>query len=116
LDLVLAQSVFTHLPLDLETEWLTSLTASLAPGGVMVLTFHGASFDRFVPDAGHATLKRDGFLHCNIGLTPGLPDYYQTSFHTEDYIKKEWSRYGEVLAIREFGFEGQDVAVIQERS
>ena len=82
----------------------------------MVLTFHGASFDRFVPDAGHATLKRDGFLHCNIGLTPGLPDYYQTSFHTEDYIKKEWSRYGEVLAIREFGFEGQDVAVIQKRS
>jgi SAM-dependent methyltransferase len=40
-DLVYSYSVFTHLPAELQQPWLDELVRVTAPGGQLVLTFHG---------------------------------------------------------------------------
>jgi SAM-dependent methyltransferase len=112
-DLILAQSVFTHLPEDLEEAWLSALRQQLAPGGVMLLTYHGPSFNRWLPEDQRSKLESTGFAYSNRGITPGLPDYYQTSWHSHDGIRQRWSKYGQVLATLDFGLEGQDLAILQ---
>lgn len=39
-EVVLATSLFTHLPLDLTRQWLGWLTSAVAPGGVLAFTVH----------------------------------------------------------------------------
>jgi SAM-dependent methyltransferase len=115
-DLILAQSVFTHLPEELEQRWLTELSKAITPGGVIVATYHGRSFQRFIPADQRTGFESSGFAYATIHPTPGLPDFYQTSFHTEEYIRDRWSTYGNIIAAVEHGLEGQDVAIIQSRS
>ena len=113
-DLILAQSVFTHLPLDLERLWLAEIAKAMKPGGIMALTFHGPGFQRFIPPQQQREFSDTGFMYTNLGLTPGLPEFYQTSFHSLDYIRREWAAYGQVLEVVEYGLGGQDVALIQK--
>jgi SAM-dependent methyltransferase len=115
-DLILAQSVFTHLPHELEHRWLSELSRAINPGGVIVATYHGRSFQRFIPADQRPGFESSGFAYATIHPTPGLPDYYQTSFHTEENIRACWNAYGDIVATIEHGLEGQDVAIIRSRS
>lgn len=114
-DLIVVISVFTHLPEDMQDRWMEELTARLKPGGVMVATFHGPYFERFIPDALRAEFEKSGFCYSDLGKTPSLPDYYLTTFHSHDYIKSHWGKFAEVVRIDEQGVGWQDAAVLRKR-
>ena len=44
----------------------------------------------------------------------GLPDFYQTTFHTERYVRSTWGKFFRVHLYIERGMNGyQDVVVMQ---
>jgi hypothetical protein len=46
-----------------------------------------------------------------------LPDFYQTAFHTHEYIRREWSRHFEVVAIHAKGVGNhQDAVLVRKRA
>lgn len=93
-DVITVLSVFTHLPEDMQFEWLRALGATLRKGGLMLATVHGPSFQRFVPDAQRVEYQQKGFCYADLGKTPDLPDYYLSTFHTHAYVKERWSKEG----------------------
>lgn len=111
-DVILALSVFTHLPENMEQAWLRQLRVWLAPGGMLVATFHGESFHRLVPAADCEAFKQAGFVHVDLGRTPGLPDYYLTSFHTSDYVRRNWIAEFHSLIVPDTTLDGQEVALL----
>lgn len=63
LDLVTALSVFTHIPLEWQQDWLREIYRVLRPGGVFLCTIHGAHHERVaLSDDERAQLMQDGHL------------------------------------------------------
>jgi SAM-dependent methyltransferase len=117
-DVAYAYSVFTHLPAALEHNWLSELSRTLKPGGVLVATVQPPRFIDFIENLSQdqvgrsnwyrelrtqleaiegplETLTRDGFLFLatNNGTTYG--DAIMTRKHVEDF----WGRW---FAIADF--------------
>ena len=112
-DFVYAVSVFTHLPKALELAWLEELRRVTRPGGTLLLTVHGERLFRKVPRNAREELRQSGFCHSNCGLTPGLPDFYQTSFHCDDYIRSEWSKFFTIKRIAPL--DAQDAVICKKQ-
>jgi hypothetical protein len=70
-------------------------------------TVHGGHAARIqLPRADVERLEHDGFLYKRIvasGGLHGLPDFYQSTYHTRDYIARVWSRYFDIHAVIEHG-------------
>ncbi|MEJ2750095.1 MAG: class I SAM-dependent methyltransferase, partial [Anaerolineae bacterium] len=101
-DLIYAISVFTHLDEPLQLAWLAELKRILKPGGLLIGTVHGSfySHDNFSPEQ-KACMDEKGFLY-TVGSRgtlklDGLPDFYQTAFHTKAYIFHEWSKFFRIV-------------------
>ncbi|MGI8603918.1 MAG: class I SAM-dependent methyltransferase [Verrucomicrobiales bacterium] len=111
-DLILAISVFTHLPEPMQNLWLAELRSRLKPGGYLLATFHGEAFVRFIPAAQRADFEAKGYAYANLGLTEGLPGYYQSAFHSADYVRKHWGSGFAALHHAPAANGAQDVAVL----
>jgi hypothetical protein len=66
-----------------------------------------------------AELQRDGIVYRvdrkGRFKVDGLPDFYQTTFHTVDYVKKHWGRFLSVVDHVEGGLNGhQDIVVMRK--
>jgi SAM-dependent methyltransferase len=84
-DFIFSISIFTHLPEDMEIEWLRELGRVARPGALLALSVHSEDLlTRSMPKRGFHYAVGDG--------TDGLPEFYQTSFHTNAYIEREWSK------------------------
>jgi SAM-dependent methyltransferase len=116
-DLVYAISVFTHLPEDLQLQWLGELGRVLKPGGIAVLTTQGGALIRRHLDAGQARqFDEKGFHYFPYGSTEGLPEYYQSAWHDGAYIDRVWSQYFEVISKTPGGVAGhQDLILCRKR-
>jgi SAM-dependent methyltransferase len=130
-DIVSAFSVFTHID-DLETAWLLELKRILKPGGLAYLTVTtDHSWDRFKQDWIRDTLlpMRDQITEFEIDeklLAGDLPlertvfwwtaqkVYNCVVFHSEEYLRREWSRHFEILDIVYEGHTYQDVVVLRK--
>jgi SAM-dependent methyltransferase len=117
-DLIYSISIFTHLPEDMQFAWLAELERVLVAGGWAILTVHGASlFPREqLEQAVTREFDEKGFDY-NIGAgTEGLPKYYQTAFHSKNYIYEHWNR---ILIVDEIIERGagrvQDIIVCRKR-
>lgn len=94
-DFVQIVSVFTHLPLESQTAWLTEIRRLLAPGGVLLVTLHGDLYGQLVLDPP----SRDEFELAGYVERAGGPEGSNTfaTFHSPAYAR-ELFRSFEVLA------------------
>jgi SAM-dependent methyltransferase len=118
-DLIYGISVFTHLDEDFQHAWLRDLQRVARPGATLILTVHGediierlGNWDRSYADEAHE--RGLLFLSGPKGKlkVDGLPDFYQTAFHTREYIYREWSEYFDILNYVERGINKYQDAVI----
>jgi SAM-dependent methyltransferase len=86
-DVVYCFSVFTHLNEALQDCWLLELKRILKPAGVLVITVHGQNAAKGLDTEGRAMLTAKGFVHRRSKKLSGLlPEWYQTTWHSRDYI------------------------------
>ncbi len=129
---MLAYSVFTHLEPEVQFAWLGELRCVLAPRGLLLASIHGplAASGSF-PDPPRGRLSslfgrgrapsvlKDGFFDAGedaalAGIAP--EGYYRGSFQTPEWTRREWSRFFQILEIREGGMNShQDLVVLERR-
>lgn len=118
-DFIYAISVFTHLDESFQFAWLEELRRILRPGGWVILTVHGKSFHERLRGNDRKILDENGFLY-QVHQTgklklDGLPDYYQTAYHTQEYVKQKWSRFFEVVRQVDRGIcSNQDAVILRK--
>lgn len=115
-DFIFGVSVFTHLPEKLQTAWLAELSRVLKPGGFGLFTIHGEKYYRKLAGPALDDLMERGF-HYSVGSgTDGLPEFYQTSYQTHEYIKRRWSKYFDVIDVRKEAIgKSQDAVLVRKR-
>jgi len=111
-DFVYCMSVFTHLPEDMQFKWLAELNRIVKPEGYLIVTTHGEFYHDQISPQHRRQLEADGFLHFNNGLTEGLPDFYLTTFHGHDYIRRRWASHLEIINIESRAILGRQDAVL----
>jgi len=114
-DLVYAISVFTHLDEQLQYEWLDELSRVTKPGGYLLATIHGPSSWSSVPTGQRESLKKKGFLFFKTDIMKGfLPDWYQAAYHSEEYVRQNWTRRFQVVCYQPKGMMNyHDVVILQ---
>jgi SAM-dependent methyltransferase len=84
-DLVQLVSVLTHLPLELQREWLGEVRRLLRPGGVALVTLHGPTYERLVlSEAERKAFRREGYVEVRGG-TEGTSAF--ATFHSPDFAR-----------------------------
>ncbi|MGH9459861.1 MAG: class I SAM-dependent methyltransferase [Vicinamibacteria bacterium] len=106
-DLIFSISVLTHLDEDYQFQWLKELKRIAKPGAFIVQTVHGMNLAKLhLAPKDVARLDRKGFLYGRESSSGGLhghPDFYQTAYHTNAYIEREWSRFFRIAAMMAHG-------------
>ncbi len=104
-DLVIGISVFTHLNEDYQFLWLEELRRISLPGAVIIVTIHGKTsmLHTGVSQETFEKIQRYGFAVAgkNNQISDAIKneEYYVSSFHSEQYIRKNWSQYFDILDI-----------------
>ena len=111
-DLVYSISIFTHLPEDMQFAWLKELQRVCKRGAYLLLTVHGANLFPATIESVKSEFEQKGFYYFIENQTVGLPEFYQTSFHTESYIRDRWSSFFEIKKIIPKGIANHQDLVI----
>jgi SAM-dependent methyltransferase len=115
-DLIYGISVFTHLDEPMQLRWLAEIKRVLAPGGVAIFTVHGKSTQVDLPAPEQAALKEKGFLFRTSQTgrlkLDGLPDFYQTAYHSREYVEREWGKFFRIAQYLEKGIAHYQDAVV----
>jgi len=101
-DFIYVISVFTHLDEDYQFRWLEELRRIAKPGGVLLLTLHGA---------------KDGqdFLFERSYEKGLFPAWYQNTYHSKEYVFENFGKYFQVLDYFPRGMSDfQDVVVLRK--
>jgi SAM-dependent methyltransferase len=111
-DFLYSISIFTHLPEAMQFAWLKEINRVLKLGGAAVISTHSFGPPRKPKEE---RLIARGFHHGGGARTEGLPDFYQTSYHTREYIEREWSKYISVESFVERGINTDQNLVLCRR-
>jgi SAM-dependent methyltransferase len=98
-DVVYSISVFTHLPEDMQTAWLVELRRVTKAGGLLLLSVHSPGLIPHEQSAARAAMRQSGFCFFAHGGTAGLPEFYQSAFHAESYVRRHWGQYFAIEAV-----------------
>jgi len=102
-DFVYSISVFTHLPEEMQFQWLDELRRVTRAGGYLLLTAHGQNLFQGVSTDVQRKFQKKGFYYVVGNGTEGLPEFYQTSFHTQKYIREQWGKFFDITKFIEKG-------------
>ena len=116
--LVAGYSIFTHLTKEAQFAWLAEIRRILAPRGILVATVHGdfASSVAFPSEVGSRLASgicddmHDDSLN---GIVPA--GYYRGTFQSEEYTRREWGRYFDILEYQIRGIGNHQDAVVMRR-
>ena len=86
-DVIIAISVFTHLPEDMQFRWLEELRRVTKPDGSLLISVISAASLRDLP-----RFDARGFCYIDNCRTDGLPEFYKSAFQSGDYIRNHWSK------------------------
>ena len=119
-DVIYCISLFTHLDEKAQDSWLEELERILKPGGTFIATVHGRFTTQSCTSDELRQLEVNGiaFRVDRRGRfkLDGLPDFYQTTFHTRDYIGRRWGLVFDIVDYLEGGLGGhQDVVVMRRK-
>ena len=117
-DFIYAISVFTHLNEEYQFQWLSELQRVTQPKGYVLLTVHGAYFWGQMPLPQLEEMRQRGFLFTSgpRSMQGIFPEWYQTAFHSREYIYSRYSQYFDVVEHIPAGMDhGQDVVLLQKR-
>ena len=111
-DIVYCLSVFTHLNEEMQDAWLAEIRRVLKPGGILLLTVHGRSAAQGLTSDDVETLRRAGFVHKTTTKLHGIvPDWYQTTWHSEAYIVRRLSPWFRTISYTSSSEHLQDFVV-----
>jgi SAM-dependent methyltransferase len=112
-DLIYAISVFTHLDEDMQFAWLKELRRLSRRGGLLLLSVHPIELAAGEIDG---QMRKKGFVYAIGKGTSGLPNFYQTTFHSRAYVIDNWSRYFDIVDVLERAINNhQDLVVARRR-
>lgn len=111
-DLVYSISIFTHLPEEMQFAWLKELQKVCKKGAYLLLTVHGENLFPSKLESVKPEFEERGFYYFIENQTNGLPEFYQTSFHLESYIRDRWSAFFEIEKIIPKGIANHQDLVI----
>ncbi|MCP5416037.1 MAG: class I SAM-dependent methyltransferase [Chromatiaceae bacterium] len=115
-DVVYSVSIWTHLNPRLQAIWLNEIQRVTKPGGLVLISTAGFNSLRIRHEKkwelwqglSKNELKSKGivyyeypWLHSRSNDFPGVTESYGGSMHTPQYIRKEWSKYFNVVATKE---------------
>ena len=118
-DLVIGNSVFTHLTRDVQFLWLEELNRITAKDGLLLATVHGEYAAYFQFQDKVKDILKDGIHDGSIDNTLGdiaPKDYYRGTYQSQEYTKREFGKYFEVLDYIEKGsLSFQDLIVMRKK-
>lgn len=117
-DAIVSCSVFSHLKRDMQQLWLAELRRVLAPGGLLLASFHGMFAARIAyPPEKVEVIGRAGIVDDTPDDALGdviEPGYYTSTFQTREYTTRVWSKHMELVEYIEAGMHNyQDIAVMR---
>jgi SAM-dependent methyltransferase len=130
-DAVYSISIWTHIAPDLQIPWLREIERILKPGGVALISTSGAMTirlrkERGVPgwhDVSTDQLKQDGMVFRSYSDAqgsnsyPGIDGDYGLVSHDPNYIRNEWGKVMEVVALHERVIDDvQDLIILRKAS
>ena len=102
-ELVYSFSVFSHLRQDVEEVWLRELVRVGKPRCVYLLTVQGDWMIEQTLAKEVEQARAAGFyfrtVHTRHGSVLDFPDYYESSYHTGEWIHDHWNSYFDVLDV-----------------
>lgn len=113
-DLVYALSVFTHLTAELQLAWRDELRRVLRPGGRLLFTTHGRSYEPRL-DAGERARFERGELVVRWGEVVG--SNLCSAYHPERYLRETFAEGFAFLELEPEGARGnptQDLVLLQK--
>lgn len=116
-DFIYAVSVFTHLNEEYQFRWLEELRRILKPGGVLTVSVHGEKCREDLEEEELAAVKEKGFYFKSSDYNKGMfPDWYQTTFHSEKYVRDNFSKYFKILTYLPQGLNNHhDIVVLEKK-
>lgn len=118
MDLIIAWSAFTRLDVENQFHWLNEFQRILKPGGYVLACFRYTHFidrsaDASLRERTWTKLSRDGvtFLPADKDR-PGSPG---ETYHSPEYVRKNWGSYFEVRHTVTAETDAQEVAVLRAR-
>ena len=120
-DLVIGNSVLTHLTRDLQLAWLAEMRRVIRPGGLCLASVHGdfaTSFCRPDPRVRYILGKKGIFDEWKDASLEGVAPqgYYRDTLQTREYTKKAFGPLFEIVEYLEGGWLAfQDLVVMKKR-
>jgi len=113
-DLIFSFSVFTHLDEDGQFAWLDELRRLTSPQGILLLSTHGPhTWNRLSPNE-TSELEHRGILAKEAHALWGTFARYYNTYHSEQYVRREWGKYFDILNYVPQGLNNhQDLVVLQ---
>ena len=117
-DLIYGVSVFTHLPETMQVAWLAELHRVAKRGCLLLFTIYNEERHRVLNSSNRAKLASTGFCYIeeSVPTTEGLPTFYQTAFHSHEYIRRVWGSHFEVINIAPQALESHSDLVLLRKN